>query len=71
MWEPVVVTHGVGYVVRSIATYITMQQLAKSFLRRRIIMAIAVRKRQDSSKKTTVLEGIILIVLSVGELGQS
>jgi hypothetical protein len=69
MWVPVVVTHGVGYAVRNTAIYITMPQPAISFLRRRItMMRIAVRLLQDSSKKTTVLEGIILIALSVGEL---
>jgi len=67
-WAPVVVAHGVGYVVRSIVIYTIMPPLAKSSLRRRIIMVIAVKRRQDSSKKTTVLEGIILIVLSGGDL---
>jgi len=68
MWVPVVVTHGVGYAVRSIATCIIMPRRVKSFLRQRITMVIAVRVRQDSSKKTTVLEGIILTVPSVGDL---
>jgi hypothetical protein len=68
-WAPVVVTHGVGCAVRNTAIYITMPQPAISFLRRRItMMRIAVRLRQDSFKKTTVLEDIIHIVLSVGEL---
>ena len=68
MLAPVVVIHGVGYAVRSIVTCIIMPQLEKSFLRQRIIMMrIAVRRRQDSSRKITVLGGIILTALSVGK----
>ena len=71
-WGLVVVIHGAGYAVRNTAIYITMPQPAISFLPRRIIMMrIAVRLLQDSSKMTTVLEGIILIALSVGELFRS
>jgi hypothetical protein len=66
-WELAVVAHGAGYAVRSIVTYTIMRRQVKSFLRRRIIMVTAASRSQDSRKKTTVLEGITLTVLSVGE----
>jgi hypothetical protein len=66
-WGLDVGAHGVGYAVRSIVTYTIMPRQVKSFLRRRIIMAIAVRRSQGSAKKTTVLEDIIHTVPSVGE----
>lgn len=59
--------HGAGSVVRNIVVLTIIRQRVKSFLRQRTIMAIAVRPRQGSSKKTTVLEGTTLIALSAGE----
>ncbi len=61
-------THGAGYAVRSIVICIIMPQQVKSFLRQRITMEIVAKRHQDSSKKNTVLEGIILIVRSAGDL---
>lgn len=68
-WDQAVVARGVGNVVRSIVllTMILCQGYARLELVIRTMLRVAGRRR-DSSKRSTVLGGIVLIVGSGGSV---
>jgi hypothetical protein len=62
-----VVAHGVGPVERNIVAPITiLRQVNVTRMRRTITTLFVVKKKQDSNKKSIVLEDIVGIVGSVG-----
>jgi hypothetical protein len=64
-----VVAHGAGHVGKSFADSITTPLVVRNFLEQKInMMEPAVRESQDSRKKTTVLEDIVVIVENGGSI---